>query len=161
MELSKEKLETMLSSAVAGMTPERAFELSGRLYATGLGAAADLYCRNRIAEAAEVYAQLILMNPGRLDGFIGLGHCFLDLDDPLKAFEIARSITTIDPENASGWFIGGKALFTMGSYEPALDDFLTAEDCAREAGHADLLEEIERFRAVAEAKLAAADPEDA
>jgi tetratricopeptide (TPR) repeat protein len=161
MELSKEALEAMLSSAAAGMTPERALELSGKLYATGLGIAADFYSRNRIAEAAETYAQLILVRPDRSDGYIGLGHCLLDLDDPLKAFEIAGRITTIAPENASGWFIAGKALFMLGCHEPALDDFLTAEDCARETGHADLLEEIERFRAVAEAKLAAADTEDA
>lgn len=161
MELSKEALEAKMSSALAGMTPDRAFEVSSKFYAAGLGAAADLYCRNRIAEAAEMYAYLIEMRPGRMDGFIGLGHCLLDLEDPFRAFEVAGNITKIDPENAAGWLIAGKALFMLGSFELAIEDFITAEDCAREAGRSDLLAEIARFRGVAEAKLATAGAEDA
>ena len=161
MDLSKEALEALVSSAAAGMNPDRAFELSAKLYAAGLGAAADLYRRNRVGEAAEIYAQLIEMRPGRMEGFIGLGNCMLDLEDPLRAFEVAGNVTAIDPENAAGWLIAGKALYMLGAYDTALDDFITAEDCARETGRSDLLNEITRFRAVAETKLATAGTENA
>ncbi len=161
MELNKEALEAMVASAAQGMTPERAAEFSGKIYAVGLAAAADLYRRKRFAEAVEVYAQLIEMRPGRMEALIGLGQCMLDLEDPFRAFEVAGNITAIDPENASGWLIAGKAQYMLGSIDTALDDFITAEDCARESGQSDLLKEITRFRAVAETKLAAAGARNA
>jgi hypothetical protein len=142
-------------------SPEAADELSAKIYATGLAAAADLYRRNRIGEAAEVYAYLVEMRPGRTDGLVGLGHCLIDVEDPFRAIEVAMNITAIEPDNASGWLISGKAQLMLGILDGAVDDFTTGEECAREAGRKDLIAECARLRAAAEVKQALEGTADA
>lgn len=159
MDMNSETLKALAGALKLGS--DAAGELSAKIYATGLAAAADLYRRNRIGEAAEVYAYLVEMRPGRTDGLVGLGHCLIEAEDPFRAIEVAVNITAIEPDNASGWLISGKAQLMLGNLDGAVDDFTTAEECAREAGHKDLIEECARLRAAAEIKQAVEGTENA
>jgi tetratricopeptide (TPR) repeat protein len=161
MDMSTEQFEALMASANRNLTPEGALELSAKLYDLGLATAIDLYRRNRIADAAEIYGFLVELQPGRMEALVGLGQCLIDLEDPINALRIMVSVSSVDPENANAWLISGKAQLMLGVHEAAIDDFETAEECARDAGRRDMLDEIARFKAAAVLKVAESGGADA